>query len=141
MLNNRRNRNKMDPTRINNYNKFLSTLDQKPTLNGDEKNVIKILSEKFTNSKVVNDKIVNDKIVNDKIVNNKDNIDKFIDKINTNFNITNISSSKFTGQTPNDICCINNFDPNYYRDIKNDKLIYLLNENKNPFSSKSKTSV
>jgi SpoVK/Ycf46/Vps4 family AAA+-type ATPase len=128
MLNNRRNRNKMDPTRINNYNNFLSTLDQKPTLNGDEKNVIKILSEKFTNSKVVNDKIVN----------NKDNIDKFIDKINTNFNITNISSSKFTGQTPNDICCINNFDPNYYRDIKNDKLIYLLNENKNPFSSKSK---
>jgi len=118
----------MDPTRINNYNNFLSTLDQKPTLNGDEKNVIKILSEKFTNSKVVNDKIVN----------NKDNIDKFIDKINTNFNITNISSSKFTGQTPNDICCINNFDPNYYRDIKNDKLIYLLNENKNPFSSKSK---
>lgn len=128
MLNNRRNRNKMDPTRINNYNNFLSTLDQKPTLNGDEKNVIKILSENFTNSKVVNDKIVN----------NKDNIDKFIDKINTNFNITNISSSKFTGQTPNDICCINNFDPNYYRDIKNDKLIYLLNENKNPFSSKSK---
>ena len=128
MLNNRRNRNKMDPTRINNYNQFLSTLDRKPTLNGDEKNVIKILSEKFTNSKVENDKIVN----------NKDNIDNFIDKINTNFNITNISSSKFTGQTPNDICCINNFDPNYYRDIKNDKLIYLLNENKNPFSSKSK---
>ena len=71
MLNNRRNRNKMDPTRINNYNNFLSTLDQKPTLNGDEKNVIKILSEKFTNSKVVNDKIVN----------NKDNIDKFKNNI------------------------------------------------------------
>ena len=53
MLNNR-NRNKMDPTRINNYNKFLSTLDQKPNLNDNEKNAIKILSEKFTNSKLEN---------------------------------------------------------------------------------------
>jgi hypothetical protein len=43
---NRHNRNKMDPTRINNYNKFLSTLVQKSNLNENEKNAIKFFSEK-----------------------------------------------------------------------------------------------
>ena len=90
------NKNKMDPTRINNYNKFLSTLDHKSKLNDNEKNAIKILSEKFKNSKVENDI--------------KDDIDKFIDKINT----TNILTSNFTGQTSNDMSCVNNIDPNYY---------------------------
>lgn len=114
------NKNKMDPTRINNYNKFLSTLDHKSKLNDNEKNAIKILSEKFKNSKVENDI--------------KDDIDKFIDKINT----TNILTSNFTGQTSNDISCVNNIDPNYYRDINNDKLIYLLRPSIKPFYSKSK---
>ena len=51
---NRHNRNKMDPTRINNYNKFLSTLDQKSNLNENEKNAVKILSEKFKDSNIKN---------------------------------------------------------------------------------------
>jgi SpoVK/Ycf46/Vps4 family AAA+-type ATPase len=114
------NKNKMDPTRINNYNKFLSTLDHKSKLNDNEKNAIKILSEKFKNSKVENDI--------------KDDIDKFIDKINT----TNILTSNFTGQSSNDMSCVNNIDPNYYRDINNDKLIYLLRPSIKPFYSKSK---
>ena len=61
---NRHNRNKMDPTRINNYNKFLSTLDQKSNLNEKEKNAIKILSEKFKDS-IVKDSTVKDTTVKD----------------------------------------------------------------------------
>ena len=44
----------MDPTRINNYNKFLATLDQKSNLNEKEKNAVKILSEKFKESNIEN---------------------------------------------------------------------------------------
>jgi SpoVK/Ycf46/Vps4 family AAA+-type ATPase len=113
---NRHNKNKMDPTRINNYNKFLSTLDQKSNLNENEKNAIKILSEKFKDS-TVKESIC------------KDELDKIIDNLNNSFNTNNISSSNFTGQTPNDSCCVKNIDPNYYRDINNHKIIYLIRPN------------
>ena len=106
----------MDPTRINNYNKFLSTLDQKSNLNENEKNAIKILSEKFKDS-TVKESIC------------KDELDKIIDNLNNSFNTNNISSSNFTGQTPNDSCCVKNIDPNYYRDINNHKIIYLIRPN------------
>jgi SpoVK/Ycf46/Vps4 family AAA+-type ATPase len=113
---NRHNKNKMDPTRINNYNKFLSTLDQKSNLNENEKNAIKILSEKFKDSTVKESTC-------------KDELDKIIDNLNNSFNTNNISSSNFTGQTPNDSCCVKNIDPNYYRDINNHKIIYLIRPN------------
>ena len=77
---NRHNRNKMDPTRINNYNKFLSTLDQKSNLNENEKNAIKILSEKFKDS-TVKESIC------------KDELDKIIDNLNNSFDTNNISYS------------------------------------------------
>ena len=118
---NRHNRNKMDPTRINNYNKFLSTLDQKSNLNENEKNAIKILSEKFKDS-----------TVKENDIELKDELEKTLDKINKSFNTSNISSSNFTGQTPNDSCCVNDFDPNYYRDINNHKIIYLIRPNIQP---------
>ena len=136
---NRHNRNKMDPTRINNYNKFLSTLDQKSNLNEKEKNAIKILSEKFKDS-TVKDSTVKDTTVKETEL--KDELDKILDKINNNFKTSEISSSSFTGQTPNDTCCVNNIDPNYYRDINNHKILYLIRPNINPLtpSKNKKTS-
>jgi len=107
MLNNR-NRNKMDPTRINNYNKFLSTLDRKSNLNENEKNSVKVLSEKFKETDI------------------KKEMEKIIDRINNSFNTRNISCSNFTGQTSNDTSCVNNLDPNYYRDISSHKILYLI---------------
>ena len=122
---NRHNRNKMDPTRINNYNKFLCTLDQKSNLNENEKNAVKILTEKFKDIKIESDI--------------KNELEKTLDKINKSFNVNNISSSNFTGQSPNDSCCVNDLDPNYYRDISSHKILYLIRPNIQPLpSSKSK---
>jgi len=136
MLNNR-NRNKMDPTRINNYNKFLATLDQKANLNENEKNTVKILSEKFKDS-TVKDSTIKDSTVKDSTIKNE--LEKTIDIINKSFNTNNISSSNFTGQTPNDPCCVNDLDPNYYRDISSHKILYLIRQNIKPLPSKSKKS-
>jgi SpoVK/Ycf46/Vps4 family AAA+-type ATPase len=122
---NRHNRNKMEPTRINNYNKFLCTLDQKSNLNENEKNAVKILTEKFKDIKIESDI--------------KNELEKTLDKINKSFNVNNISSSNFTGQSPNDSCCVNDLDPNYYRDISSHKILYLIRPNIQPLpSSKSK---
>ena len=125
---NRHNRNKMDPTRINNYNKFLSTLDKKSNLNENEKNAVKILSEKFKDSDIKNN-------IEMEL---KKELEKTLEKINSNFNTSNISSSNFTGQTPNDSCCVNDLDPNYYRDISSHKILYLIRPNIQLPSSKSK---
>jgi SpoVK/Ycf46/Vps4 family AAA+-type ATPase len=115
----------MDPTRINNYNKFLCTLDQKSNLNENEKNAVKILTEKFKDIKIESDI--------------KNELEKTLDKINKSFNVNNISSSNFTGQSPNDSCCVNDLDPNYYRDISSHKILYLIRPNIQPLpSSKSK---
>jgi SpoVK/Ycf46/Vps4 family AAA+-type ATPase len=120
----------MDPTRINNYNKFLSTLDKKSNLNENEKNAVKILSEKFKESDIKNN-------IETEL---KKELEKTLDKINSNFNTSNISSSNFTGQTPNDSCCVNDLDPNYYRDISSHKILYLIRPNIQLPSSKSKKS-
>ena len=125
---NRHNRNKMDPTRINNYNKFLSTLDQKSNLNENEKNAVKILSEKFKEQNVKNN--IETELKNE--------LEKTIDKINNSFNTSNISSSNFTGQNPNDSCCVNDLDPNYYRDISAHKILYLIRPSLQLPPSKSK---
>jgi SpoVK/Ycf46/Vps4 family AAA+-type ATPase len=106
----------VNPTRINNYNKFLSTLDQNSNLNynenenENEKNVVKILSEKFKDINIESDM--------------KNELDKIIDRINNNFKANNYLSSNFTGQTPRDNCCINDTDPNYYTDINSNNKIF-----------------
>ncbi len=123
---NRHNRNKMDPTRINNYNKFLSTLDQKSNLNENEKNAVKILSEKFKDSTIKETEL-------------KNLLEKTLDKINDSFNTNNISSSNFTGQTPNDTCCVNDLDPNYYRDISTHKILYLIRPTIQPLPKSKKS--
>ena len=63
----------MDPKRINNYNKFLSTLDSNPNINL-EKDAINILSTKFNTVDASNNKI-----------NEKETIDKSIKEINEKF--------------------------------------------------------
>ena len=109
-------RKQMDPKRILNYNKFLSTLDQKfeqkTNINSVQNlntnfipDLNPILSEKYKDLKTENDI--------------KNEIDKIIDRINNNFTIHNYHSNNFTGQNPTDINIVNNNDPNYYRDIMN----------------------
>jgi SpoVK/Ycf46/Vps4 family AAA+-type ATPase len=47
----------------------------------------------------------------------KNVINKIVDQITQKYTVNNHSSSNFTGYNPSDSCCINNSDPNYYRDI------------------------
>jgi len=95
----------MDPKSISNYNKFLTTLDQKSKLNPSlNPSLNPVLSEKYKNLKTENDI--------------KNEIDKIIETINNNFKINNYSSN-FTGHVSTDINIINNDDPNYYREIMN----------------------
>jgi SpoVK/Ycf46/Vps4 family AAA+-type ATPase len=96
----KRNRN-LDPTRINNYNKFLSSLDQTSSkLNGATVGNIASPSQ-------------------DKDTDFKETINKIIEQISQNYASNNHSSIHFTGYNPVDSCCIANNDPNYYHDIIN----------------------
>lgn len=87
----------MDPNRINNYNKFLTTLDNtnnlKPLKNETE---LKELKRNIPDEE-----------------NNKIEIDKIIKNINNNYNLNNLSSRYFTGQNPlkDNISSIH-FEPN-----------------------------
>jgi SpoVK/Ycf46/Vps4 family AAA+-type ATPase len=109
----------MDPKRINNYNKFLSTLDNNPNikLNELEEDAVNTLLTKFNTIDASNNTDIK----------NKDEIDKNIKKFNEKFNKNQYFSEKFTGQSLNDKCCINDVDPNYYRDRNNNpKLIFYI---------------
>ena len=100
---------KMDPKKINNYNKFLATLDQKSNnyLHSYINNTIKI--DDNNKKKEMNEKEIK--------IDMKTNIDKFLDELNTKFKIDNFSSTSFTGQTSTERFLTDNIDPNYYRDI------------------------
>jgi len=89
----------MDPKRINNYNKFLSTLDNNPNINLElEKDAVNILSTKFNITDVLNNNFNEKKEINEKFKKNQHN------------------SINFTGKKSSDKCCP---DPNYYRDVNN----------------------
>ena len=112
---NKRKKNILDPMRINNYNKFLSSLDN-------------------TNSPKKETKLEELKTTLNTDESIKNQIDKIIEKINNNFSLNNISSSNFTGQTQNDIAMshIQPNDPNKYIDYLNKNLnikIYKINPN------------
>jgi SpoVK/Ycf46/Vps4 family AAA+-type ATPase len=106
MFNNRK--TKLDPTRINNYNRFLTTLDRNATLLHTDKTL----------------DINNHSSNNDNENEVKKTLDLLIEKIKTNFKLNDYNSSNFTGQTNNDIIMSNIAleDPNYYK--------YILNKNK-----------
>jgi len=104
-MSNKRKRNIMDPMRIHNYNKILTTLDNsnKPIKETKLQEIRRTLN---TEESIKNE------------------IDKIIEKINNNFSLNNISSSNFTGQTQNDISMshIEPNDPNKYIDYLNKNL-------------------
>ena len=126
MLNKRR-KNMMDPMRINNYNKFLTTLD-------NSKNTIKEPNlQEITQTLNTEENI-------------KNKIDKIIKKINNDFNLNNMSSSNFTGQSQNDVYMshIVPNDPNKYIDYLNKNLniqIYKLIPNKPLLNKKEEQHV
>jgi SpoVK/Ycf46/Vps4 family AAA+-type ATPase len=103
MLNKNR-RDILDPMRINNYNKFLTTLDNK---NLKQETKLEEIKRNMSDENSI-----------------KNEIDKLIYTINTNFSISNISSPNFTGQTQNDITLnhIDPHDPNKYIDFLNKNL-------------------
>ena len=106
-MSNKRKQN-MDPIRINNYNKFLTTLDNTNNLDPPKKET----------------KLEEIKRIMPDEESIKREIDKIIENINNNFNLNNIPSSNFTGQTPNDIASLyfEPNDPNKYIDYLNKNL-------------------
>jgi SpoVK/Ycf46/Vps4 family AAA+-type ATPase len=93
----------MNPTRINNYNKFLTTLDKNTSFP-----ILNLESEKNVESNINTSM--------DKV-----DLDKIIDNISNNYTLNNYSSSSFTGQNRNDIFMSQNNvdDPNEYKEIIN----------------------
>ena len=101
-------KNKMDPLRINNYNKFLITLDKTEI----------IQPEITSNVDKINDSISIGKTDQIRII-----LEKIIDKINNNYDKNGHNSSNFTGQTTNDILSMDMDidDPNEYKEKEKEK--------------------
>jgi SpoVK/Ycf46/Vps4 family AAA+-type ATPase len=101
----------LTPTRINDYNKFLITMD---------KNAILYHSTSTSNSPSTTD---TNKILCDTELKNE--LDKLVENITNNFTQQMLDSSSFTGQSESDILIgsIEIDDPNYYKDIKNYKYL------------------
>jgi len=102
---------------INNYNKFLSTLDQS------------ISNKKKCNTPIVQESCENTIIDMEQEM--KNIIDKIIENLNNDFKEKGLSSSKFTGQTMNDIVIANAAvnDPNEYKEYPHsDKNTIILNK-------------
>ncbi len=87
-MSNKHRKDLLDPMKINNYNKFLSTLDN-------------------TNKPTKEEETLNPK------EDIKNMVDKIVKKINNDFILNNMSSSNFTGQNQNEIFIMPN-DPNKY---------------------------
>jgi SpoVK/Ycf46/Vps4 family AAA+-type ATPase len=96
-------KNKMDPLRINNYNKFLITLDK---------------------SEVIKSEVINeDPISIGKTEQMKSALEKIIEKITKSYDENGHRTSNFTGQTTNDILSMDMDidDPNEYKQSINEK--------------------
>lgn len=110
----------MDPTRINNYNKLLTTIDKNTTfpISNSE-------SEKKGESTI--------NTILDKL-----QLDKIVDNISNNY-VLNYNSSSFTGQTKKDILMsqTNTQDPNEYKDILSINSICRLNHKKYVYKDNS----
>ena len=100
-------KNKMDPSRINNYNKFLITLDKSEVMKPD----------------VINENPTNDPISIGKTEQLKYALEKIIDKITKSYDENSHNTSNFTGQTTNDILNMDMDidDPNEYKESINGK--------------------
>jgi SpoVK/Ycf46/Vps4 family AAA+-type ATPase len=116
-------KNKMDPLRINNYNKFLITLDK---------------------SEVIKPEVINEDPVSiGKTEQLKSALEKIIEKITKSYDNSGHNSSNFTGQTTNDILNMDMDidDPNEYKESINGKkernrinrLIFQRSSKKDPY--------
>ena len=105
----------MNPTKISNYNKFLSTLDQTPIVLNKP---IEPLNKNDDLKKNTDDDV-------------KNKIDKLIENITNNFSLK-YSSNNFTGENYNDNITLLVNDPNYYKDFINKKYKYIDIINKSP---------
>lgn len=105
----KRNRNYLDPMRINNYNKFISTLDRTSS-----NNINTNIPKKESKLDEIKRTLASEESI-------KNEIDRIIESINNNFSLNNISSPNFTGQSQNDIQMSHNEpnDPNKYIDFLN----------------------
>jgi SpoVK/Ycf46/Vps4 family AAA+-type ATPase len=125
MTNNRK-RNS-DPTKINNYNKFLTTLDNNNSNNNKESKIQEIIKTMYDEESI------------------KREIDKIIDTIQNNFNINDMSSSNFTGHTQEDkTAFIEQNDPNEYINFLNKDLNIKFYKHRvipSPISRKEKTEM
>jgi SpoVK/Ycf46/Vps4 family AAA+-type ATPase len=132
---NRRNRNYLDPVRISNYNKFISTLDKNTINNVNNTNILK----KESKLDEIKKTLTSEESI-------KNEIDKIIENINNNFNLNDMSSPNFTGQSQNDIVFshIESNDPNKYIDFLNKGLnikIYRLIPSPSILAKKEETLV
>jgi SpoVK/Ycf46/Vps4 family AAA+-type ATPase len=106
---NKRNKNDfLDPLRINNYNKFLATLDS-----GNKKGYKGITNTNTNSEEKEKEKEKEKQKEKDNI---KNEIDKIIERIGDNFTFYNIASPYFNGQSPSDLISlyIGTNDPNKY---------------------------
>ncbi len=106
-----RKRNLLDPTRINNYNKFLCTLDSSCLNTKDPMTFPNTLSAEPNPNSSDNE--------------TKTTLDKMIEQITQKYTKNYHSSSNFTGLNVTDSCCIKNIDPNNYQDITSHKTIHI----------------
>ena len=101
---NKRKRQSIDPKQVNEYNKFLATLDQtsKNTENSTENHLSNIQNIKNINSEEEMKHLIN----------------KIIDNLDLDFSNNNYGTSNFTGQTTKDVNLCNEpiEDPNYYKE-------------------------
>lgn len=115
MSNNKRKFNR-SPKLIDNYNKFLITLDnsakKETLLDNVEQNKQQDEIEKIFENIHKQDESI------------KSEIEKLIEDIHKNFNLNNLSSTNFTGQTNNDVVLsfLDKNDPNLYIDHLNKNL-------------------
>jgi SpoVK/Ycf46/Vps4 family AAA+-type ATPase len=122
----------MDPTRINNYNKLLTTIDKNTTFSISNLPISNLESVKIIEPTI---NTIIDKLEIDKI-----NLDKIVEKINNNYYTNNICSTNFTGQSVNDIYMTqkNIDDPNEYKENVSNIGICRLSDKKYVYKDKTK---
>jgi SpoVK/Ycf46/Vps4 family AAA+-type ATPase len=122
----------MDPTRINNYNKLLTTIDKNTTF--------PVFNLPLSNSESEKKGQPTINTIIEKLELNKIDLDKIIDNISNNYILSNYNLSGFTGQTKNDIFMSQtNFeDPNEYKEIVSNNDSCRLSHKKYVYKDKTK---
>jgi len=120
----KKNKMKMDPSRINNYNKFLITLDKTEDKPIDKETPID--KDKNESASIGKTEQINSKI------------NAIIDKILEEYKKKGHDSSNFTGQTKNDISSVDMDidDPNEYKEsvnVKKERMIFKHSSKKDPY--------